>query len=148
MFYLLVSIYFHLLFRKDKDVYEHERLSNFTLRHKVNEQPFYCCSTFHSHNRVFYNENTSYPIMSVKRPLDCRWAVLLILTDKSNATSGHLHYVNTWCKEFYFRDAKLSTRKQTKVEVILQIHFHLFWSSVKKNFFNLHHLIYITYDWF
>jgi len=35
----------------------------------VNEQCFYCCSTFHSHSRVFNNEQNSYPKMSVKQPL-------------------------------------------------------------------------------
>jgi hypothetical protein len=62
MFYLLVSIYFHLLFRKDKDVNEHERLSNFTLRYKLNEQPCYCCSTC---SAVFRKERP-YPIPLVK----------------------------------------------------------------------------------
>jgi len=35
------------------DLNENERLSNFTLRHKikVKERSFYCCSTFHSHSR-------------------------------------------------------------------------------------------------
>jgi hypothetical protein len=49
--------------RKDIDVYEHEKLSNF----KVKEQDFYC-STFHSHCMAFNNEIYSYDKISVKRP--------------------------------------------------------------------------------
>jgi hypothetical protein len=62
-----------LVVRKDKDVNEHERQSNITLKTQIQEkkQCFYCCSTFHSHCRVFNNENNSYHKMSVKRPLVC-----------------------------------------------------------------------------
>jgi len=37
------------------DVNEHDKLSNITLGQKylVKEECFYCCSTFHSHSRVF-----------------------------------------------------------------------------------------------
>jgi hypothetical protein len=54
-------------------VNEHERLSNFTLRHKskyVNELHFYWCSryVFKNHSRVFNTEYNSYPKMSVKWP--------------------------------------------------------------------------------
>ena len=43
---------------------------------------FYCCSTFHSHNRVFNNEQKSYLKMSVKQHLTCSWAVLFTSGDK------------------------------------------------------------------
>jgi hypothetical protein len=39
------------------DVNEHETTSNFTLR---KEKHFYCYSGYHSRNRVFNNENSSY----------------------------------------------------------------------------------------
>jgi hypothetical protein len=51
------------------DVNEHERLLNITLRYKVKERGLYCCPTFHSHSMVFNNEHSSYPKISVKRPL-------------------------------------------------------------------------------
>jgi hypothetical protein len=35
----------------------------------VNEQDYYCCSTFHSHSRVFNNESNSYVKMSAKLTL-------------------------------------------------------------------------------
>ena len=35
----------------------------------VREQPFYCCSTFHRHSRIFNNEQNSYHKMSVNLPL-------------------------------------------------------------------------------
>ena len=49
-------------------VNEHERLSNITIRHKLDnkEQRFYCYYIFHSRSRVFNNENNSYPKMSMK----------------------------------------------------------------------------------
>ena len=50
---------------------------NITLQHKLKEEDFYCCSTFHNHSRVFNKENNSYPKMSVKRPLTCSWAELI-----------------------------------------------------------------------
>ena len=62
------------LVRKSMDGNEHENLLNFTTpRHKTKtkEQHFYCCSTFHSHSRVFNNEHNSYPKMSVKLNLVC-----------------------------------------------------------------------------
>ena len=37
-----------VLVRKDINVYEYKKLSNFTLRHKVEKDCFYCCSTFQS----------------------------------------------------------------------------------------------------
>ena len=50
-----------LVVRKDMDVNEHERLSNITLKTqiKVKEQCFYCCSTLHCHSKVFNNEDKS-----------------------------------------------------------------------------------------
>ena len=36
---------------------------------KVKEQHFYCCSTFHSHSRIFNNEHNSYPC--------CRYDIVL-----------------------------------------------------------------------
>ena len=56
----------------DMDVNEHERLSNITLKTQIQEkeQLSYCRSTFHSHSKVFNNENNSYLKMSVKRTLD------------------------------------------------------------------------------
>ena len=47
------------------DVNEHERLSNFTLRHELKEQSF--------QNRVFNNENEHdlHRKMNVKQPLAC-----------------------------------------------------------------------------
>jgi len=54
---------------KNMDVYnEHETIQHYTC--KVKEQRFYCCSVFHSHSRVFNNEQTSYPKMSVQRSLE------------------------------------------------------------------------------
>jgi len=40
-------------------------------QNKVKEHLFYCCSTFHSHSRVFNNGHNSYPKMSVKRSIAC-----------------------------------------------------------------------------
>ena len=59
---------------KDMDGNEHERLSNFTLRHKAKEQCCYCCAALHNHNRAF--NNNSYTTMSIKPPLTFSWAVL------------------------------------------------------------------------
>jgi hypothetical protein len=42
---------------------------------KVKKQCFYCCSTFHSHSRVFNNEQNSYCKMNVKQSVACSWAV-------------------------------------------------------------------------
>jgi hypothetical protein len=66
--YLRHKVTEQLVIRKDMDVNEHERLSNFTLRHKikVKEQHFYCFYAYHSHSRVFNNENNSYPKICVK----------------------------------------------------------------------------------
>jgi len=58
-----------VLVRKDINVYEYKKLSNFTLRHKVEKDCFYCCSTFHSHSRVFNHEQNSHSKMSVKTVL-------------------------------------------------------------------------------
>ena len=49
---------------------------------KGKEQCICCCLTFHSPSRVFYNENNSYPEMSVKGPPACTWAVLITSLDK------------------------------------------------------------------
>ena len=56
------------------DVNELGRLSNLTLRtrNQAKEKRFYCCSAFHSHNRVFNNEHNSYPKMSVTCPKPAR----------------------------------------------------------------------------
>jgi hypothetical protein len=43
------------------DVNEHERLSNFTLKHK-----FYCCSTFQYHSSGYNNKHTLYPRLNFK----------------------------------------------------------------------------------
>jgi hypothetical protein len=75
------------LIRKDMYINEHGRLSNITLRHKLKEQSFNCCSSFLSYNRVFNNElNYSYPKISVELPLAYSGSVLLPL----NALYGHL----------------------------------------------------------
>jgi len=44
-----------ILIRNDTDVNEQERLSKYAFSNKlkVRKQLFYCCSTFHSHCRVF-----------------------------------------------------------------------------------------------
>ena len=66
------------------DVNEQERLSNFTIKHKlkyiVNERSFffYCCSTFHSHSMVCNKEHNSYSNMSLKCPLACSSVALII----------------------------------------------------------------------
>ena len=49
---------------------------------KVKEQPFYRCSSFHSHSKIFNNAQNSNPKMSVKRPLACSWAVVFTSVDK------------------------------------------------------------------
>ena len=36
------------------------------VRMQVKEPRFYCYSAFHSHGRIFYNEQNSYPKMNVK----------------------------------------------------------------------------------
>ena len=41
------------------DVNEYERLFNIT-QMKVKEQHFHCCSTVHSHRKVFNSEKNSY----------------------------------------------------------------------------------------
>jgi hypothetical protein len=56
--------------RKDMNVNEHERLSNYSVRHKEKEQHFYRCSTFNNHSRVFNKGYNSYPKMYVKHPLN------------------------------------------------------------------------------
>jgi hypothetical protein len=43
---------------------------------QVKEQHFYSCSAFHSHSRVFHNEQNLYPKMSVKRPLAWTWVYI------------------------------------------------------------------------
>jgi len=69
------------LIRNDMDGNK-QRLSNITLKHKIKEQHFYCCSTFHSHSRVFNNENNSYTKMTTSRHLcgsDVIWCIKFIL---------------------------------------------------------------------
>jgi hypothetical protein len=61
---ILLSYYVMDVVRQDMDVNEHDELSKFTLWHKLKEQHFYCCSTYHC--RVFNNEQTSYAKMNVK----------------------------------------------------------------------------------
>jgi hypothetical protein len=63
--------YFGQLVRKVMDVNEHQKLLSNTLKTliEVNEQDYYCCSTFHSHSRVFNNESNSYVKMSAKLTL-------------------------------------------------------------------------------
>jgi hypothetical protein len=46
---------------------------------QLKEQHFYCCSTFHSHSRVFNNEHDLYAIISVKQNLDCSLASTLFV---------------------------------------------------------------------
>ena len=55
--------------KKDMDENEDERLSNFTLGHKLNKgTALLLLSTFHSHSKLFNNDQNSYAKMSVKRP--------------------------------------------------------------------------------
>lgn len=50
-----------LLVRTDMDQNEHEKLSN-TLEQKLKKMNLaFCCSTLHSHNRIFNNGHNSYP---------------------------------------------------------------------------------------
>ena len=65
-----MTIIFALYISKnDMDVNENERLSNFTLKTQINvkEQHFYWCSLFLSRSKVFNNEHSSYPKISVIR---------------------------------------------------------------------------------
>jgi hypothetical protein len=71
--HLQIKIKVQHVVRENIDVNEHQRLHNSSLRHKVKEQHFYCCFTFHSHSRVFNSEHNSYPKMSVKHSLACTW---------------------------------------------------------------------------
>jgi hypothetical protein len=54
------------LIRKGMDVNEYERIPKFNNKTdiKVNEERLYCCSTFHSHSRVFNNEDNSYLLVT------------------------------------------------------------------------------------
>jgi hypothetical protein len=64
------------------DENEDERLSNFTLGHKLNNvTALLLLSTFHSHSKVFNNGQNSYPKMSVKRPQSAvkRYSSLLLI---------------------------------------------------------------------
>jgi len=62
------KLYEQLVVRKDVDVNEHERLSNFTLGHKLNkETALLLLSTVHSHRQIFNNGQNSYRKMSVKQ---------------------------------------------------------------------------------
>ena len=96
------------------DVNKHERLSNITLRHKLKliNNTFYCCSTFHSHSRVFNNENNSYPIMSVKCLLVIVKQYTLYFPSINISIWASLSF---WCHLVYkvlFPNTWLSTRKQ------------------------------------
>ena len=70
------------------------------LRHilKVKEQHFYCSSIFHSHSRVFNNENNSYLKVSIK------WSLQLTLY--FCCLTLHLVYLCSfyviWCVKYYF----------------------------------------------
>jgi hypothetical protein len=55
-----------------KNIIEQENYPTLHLHIKVKEQSYYSYSTFHSHSRVFNNEDNSYPKMSVKQPLTMR----------------------------------------------------------------------------
>jgi hypothetical protein len=46
--HLQIKIKVQHVVRENIDVNEHERLHNSSLRHKVKEHHFYCCSTFQS----------------------------------------------------------------------------------------------------
>ena len=105
-------MYYNTLIQKD--IYEHvnenEKLFNMTLKTqiKVKEQYFYCCSTFHSHNRIF----NSYPKNQYLTPLS------------SNLNQGEVY--NIMCKSLsvtYDRSAVSSTNKtdcQDITEILLK----------------------------
>jgi len=60
------------------------RLSKCTCKTTINvkEQCLYCCSTFHSHSRIFNKEHHSCPQVSVEWAIACSWAVLFTSVDK------------------------------------------------------------------
>ena len=97
------------------DVNERERLSNVTLRHniKVEEHCFYCCSTFHSHSKVFNNENNSYAKNECETAPSLQWVVLVTSADKCHLWASSSFNV-ICCMECYFQDARLSTKTQLK----------------------------------
>jgi hypothetical protein len=63
---LLMAFVLSRLIRKAMDVNEYERIPKFNNKThiKVKEESLYCCSTFHSHSRVFNNEDNSYLLVT------------------------------------------------------------------------------------
>ena len=69
------------------DINEQGRLSTITIKDKFkqrNTQRLYWCCAFHSHSRVFNNDQNSYPKMSEKRSLICSWAVFVTSAGQHN----------------------------------------------------------------
>ena len=60
---------------------------------KVKKHWFYCCSTLHTHSRVFNNDNKSYPKMKMKRPLSLMSAALSMSDDNRYILAS----LSFWC---------------------------------------------------
>ena len=93
-------------------VNEHERLSIFTLRHKLKKRNcFYCCSIFHCHSRVWTNVHNSYPKMCLYRPQVCSWVLHLFSPSSTNhwlpSTSWRLCCQITWGRGSWFMQGLL-----------------------------------------
>ena len=58
----------HYTVRKEVDVNEQAILFNITIRHKLKERCFDCCSTFDSYSRIFRDEHTAYSKISGTAP--------------------------------------------------------------------------------
>jgi len=61
------------------DVNEHRVTIELCTRHKLKkkEKRLLCCSSIYSYNRIFNNEHSMSPKMSVKQSVACSWSVLI-----------------------------------------------------------------------
>ena len=122
----------NLIVRRDMDIkWWWDTIQLYAYLHiKVKEQCFYCCSTFHSHCRVFNNEHNSYRtlkwVWNSTKPAVEQWSLLLLirtihldifivlmLFDVLNFISKMLDYQP--------ENKNRKSRKQNMGEVILQI---------------------------
>ena len=123
--YVALNIKQTVVNRKDVDVNERERLSNFTnifipqlytyKQIKVKEQHFYCCFEFQSLSKVFNNEHASYPKMSVKQSLvSFEWYSLILLIIATSGLQYNKSFLNLpimnlpvkMCENCIYRDVQ------------------------------------------